>query len=91
MNTISALGWFLIICLAGLIISLNVGLLLSLRAKKSRSENQMLNRMGETLRKPWGKEESQLDELSQRIRRLQNKTPVNDQNETNPPPARQDR
>jgi hypothetical protein len=72
MNNLSPLGWVLIACLAGIIISMNLGLLVSLRRKPSQSNkpSNVFSKMGHTLQHPWEKEDLQLHELAQRTKRL---------------------
>jgi hypothetical protein len=72
MNNLSPLGWVLIACLAGIIISLNLGLLVSLRRKPSQANkpSNVFSKMGQTIQHPWEKEDQQLHELAQCTKRL---------------------
>lgn len=70
MSNISPLGWVLIAFLAIMMISLNVGLLMSLRQKKTQQPDNVFTRMGHTIQHPWEKEDKQLEDLARQVNQL---------------------
>jgi uncharacterized membrane protein (DUF106 family) len=79
MNSISPLGWILIIGLVALIIGINASLFMG--AKKQHNADSWISRLqaaGKTARDPFRKENDMLDHLSDKVQELQkNKTEKN--------------
>jgi len=71
MNTLSPLGWILIILLVGLIVGINLSLFLG--AKKHPDPDSWVARLqhtGRTARDPFRKENESLEKLSQKVKDL---------------------
>ncbi len=72
-NSISVLGWVLIIFLIVFIIAINVGLFLGTKKKKSAKTNWVdkMHAAGQTVKNPFQKENSKMQELSEKVEKLQ--------------------
>lgn len=75
-NPISPLGWFLIILLVLVIVSLYVSLFSKLKEKDKKTRSEWVNSMqeaGKTIKDPFWKENSKIQELSKRIDNIQHR------------------
>jgi hypothetical protein len=73
-DSLTPLAWALIILLAVFIIGINLSLFLGLRKKKSTDNwvDRLINARN-TVQDPFRKENEKMDELSRKVRELENK------------------
>lgn len=73
-DPLSPLAWIIIVILAVFIIGINLSLFLGMRKKKSTDNwvNRLINAR-DTARDPFRKENEKIDELSRKVRELENK------------------
>jgi len=72
-RSLSPTAWIVLILFALFILSINFGLLASLRKKhKIHSPMEPIRKAAGTLRQPWRSEDEDLAELSKRVNELEN-------------------
>lgn len=67
-------AWIALICILALVLIVNIPLLIMLITRKlpniSINQNSSLHKTLNTMRKPWQEEDSQIDELAEKVKDL---------------------
>ncbi len=70
-ESITLRGWALIILFVAFVIGLNMSIFLSFRKKKGQDHwTDRMHAAGEVLRDPWKQENAQLNELAEKVKKL---------------------
>ncbi len=68
---ISTTGWAAIILFILFVVGLNISLLLNMRKKKGQDHwTDRMRQAGEVIRDPWKKENEQMTQLSEKVKKL---------------------
>lgn len=82
---LSTTGWLVLIFLVLIVFIINVGLFSALRRKDRPSRFQSLRRAGQTLRRPWQDEDTQLEKLASAVAPYRSDSPEGESTASQPP------